>query len=134
MKIIANFISNNDNTHFLDLEDARLSLTVNPSGDLLLFEGDGENRINGMAVSGTSVLGFDIDAENNLFVQFKRGSLTENYTLGYTVHRAQALEWIDNVWKMNYLPLQKASATREDALACPGCQATAAGMQQALSS
>lgn len=86
---------------FLDLVDAPSATRVTPnSGDVVLHEGNGSDRFDGVGISGGAVLGFDllrIEAEPVVVVKFRRGSLTDTISLGTTSDVASAERWIDRV-------------------------------------
>jgi hypothetical protein len=104
MKKIKNFIFTSKRGFFLDLEDARLAITVTPNdGDILFHEGPGLDRFDGVSVSGKAVQRFELARFNGMLavnLLFSRGRQTEKYLIGITEDEDSALAWIERVNKI----------------------------------
>lgn len=102
MKRIAQLVSETQEGWFeINLNDAPCATTVTPSGDVLLNEGTGGDRLNHWAISSENVVRFDLGRDGDdyeILVKFRRGSKVETLGLGLTPLRHVALAW---VWSVN---------------------------------
>src|SRR5205809_278652 len=100
-KVITRFSLSSRSGFHLDLEDAPAAVTVTPnSGDVLLHEGVGSARLEHVAVSGSSVVGFSlgrIEGVVQLILRFRRGSRTQEHVLGIPDDLESAEAWVQRV-------------------------------------
>lgn len=95
MKLIVGFRSN-ERGLFLDLEDQRAAVAVNPStGEILLDEGSGEDRINSAAIVRRDQPRFILsNAGKNSTLSIEFAPDRRMYFLGQTEKSAEAQEWV----------------------------------------
>jgi methionyl-tRNA formyltransferase len=104
MKKITAFTLTDNKGFFIDLEDAELAVTVTPNdGDILLHEGEGPGRFDGVSLSGNAVEEIQInrtEAGIELIVKFRRGQRSESHLLGITQDDESAAAWVERVNKI----------------------------------
>ena len=84
---------------FVDLEDIDASLAIDPqTGDILLNEGQGDDRFHGAAILRESIIGLSLEqvSEAEFQVILKYGK-ERTHSLGVTSQKAQADVWIQDV-------------------------------------
>lgn len=98
MKRISRFIVNPDRGLFIDLEDAPLSAAVNiRTGEILLHEGIGDDRLNNVSIRPEVVRGFRAevrDGQARVFVDFRDDRNSEPYLIGTSREVETADAWV----------------------------------------
>lgn len=84
--------------YFIDLEGAECAVSVTPNeGDVLLHEGPGEGRLNGVCIPGSEVVGFEADRVEGAFgvrVWYNSGDNKRFHDIGITETPSQAEAWV----------------------------------------
>jgi hypothetical protein len=85
-----------DYAFFIDLADAPASVSVNKSnGEMLLFEGDGEDRYHGALIGPESFHGFALDlTEQDEWAVLLKFSGGPPHELGVTSAPEEATRWL----------------------------------------
>ena len=101
MKRIHQLVTTRDAGFSIDLEDAELSVVVTPnSGDILLYEGDGPDRLSGFCIPGKAVRGFRTTScpeGVSVSVSYRANGKAATHCLGVSADVRSVETWVARV-------------------------------------
>lgn len=116
MKIITALSMKPRKGFFVDLDNAECAVTVTPNeGDVLLHEGYGRGRLNGVSIPGSKITEFEADRVEGGFgirIWFRGRSGRTFHDIGVTEDPVQAKAWVDAV---NQIYVRERSKSEEAA-------------------